>query len=278
MIMFDVTTEQELHEDRSNETKARKFIANLIYDMMFSEGVILSTLEMRIASIAAMHIAVNGIVLTSLLGQVKHIEEDLDVVSYAIEHLVELGLVTYRHTRPTATENNNVVIEFTDDLDWDDETISEVERCTEFNYPLPSLRPAKIRTKNSDSGMHYSYSSVMAGHSLNMHDGDLNLGHLNKLGQLQFVLNHDLMNEFDEFDMMSEKSKEDALAHNESPEDFIAESQRVYNAMGDDRMSFDWFRDSRGRKYPRGYHASCHGTEFKKHSLLFANKKIIKLT
>ncbi len=268
-------TEQELHEDRSNHTKARKFISGLIVDLMESEDTELSELELRIATITAVMVGDNGIVLTSLMGQVAHIETDLDVISDAILRLEELGLVTYRHTRPEAEENNNVVIEFTEDISWDDETVEEFERCTEFNYPLPSLKPTKIRTKNTDSGMYYSYSCVMAGHQLNMHDGDLNLGHLNSLGQLQFQLNHGLMAEFDEFEMMSEKSKEDALAHNDSPEDFIDESNRVYEAVGNSRISFDWFRDSRGRKYCRGYHASCHGTEFKKHSLEFAQKRLI---
>lgn len=273
-----VITEQELHEDRSNDNKARKYIASLLQVLLTEEGTPLTELELRIASISAMMIAQNGIVLTSLLGQIRHIEDDLNVVTEAIQRLVELNLVTYRHTRPLASEHNNVVVEFSEDFEWDDATIAEVERLTEFSYPLPSLRPAKLRTKNTDSGMHYSYTNVMAGHYLNRHDGDLNLGHLNRLGQLQFKLNHDLMNQYDEFAMMSEKSKEDALTHNDSPEDFIAESQRVYAAMGDASMSFDWFRDSRGRKYPRGYHCSPHGTQYKKQSLEFAQKRTIKLS
>jgi hypothetical protein len=276
VLKEEFVTAQESHEDRSNHTKARNYVAGLIVDMSEEEGFELSKLEIRIASTAALMTGENGIVLTSLLGQVNHIETDLNVISDAILHLEELELITMRQTRPLAEEHNNIVIEFTEEIEWDEEVITEVERLTEFNYPLPSLRPTKLRTKNKDSGMYYSYSCVMAGHQLNMHEGDLNLGHLNSLGQLQFQLNHSLMAEFDEFEMMSEKAKEDALAHNDSPEDFIDESNRVYEAMELNSFSFDWFRDSRGRKYCRGYHASCHGTEFKKHSLHFAQKRLIE--
>ena len=269
-------SEQELHEDRSNSTKARNTIAKCIQEMYAEMELEITPLELRIAAIVAMHISENGIVLTSLLGQIKHLETDYDVISAAVLKLKKDGLVTIRHTRPLAAEHNNVVLEFTEDIEWDTAMLEEVDRLTEFNYPLPSLRPARIRTKNSDSGMHFSHSSVMAGHELNMHEGDLNLGHINALGQVRFELNLPLMAEFDEYSMMSEKAKEAALLYNDSPEDYIEECERVYAAMADKRFSFDWFRDSRGRKYPRGYHVSAHGVEFKKHSLVFAHKMIIE--
>ena len=269
--------EQEAHENRSNHTKARNYVAKQIQDMCDDSEFEITPLELRIAATVAMHISENGIVLTSLLGQIRHLEDDLDVISEAILRLKKEGLVTIRHTRPLAEEHNNVVLEFSEDIEWDNESVEIVEAYTEFGYPLPSLRPARIRTKNTDSGMHFSHTSVMAGHELNMHDGDLNLGHLNKLGQIQFELNMELMNQFDEYEMMSEKSREAALLYHDSPEEFIEESGRVYDVMNGKRFSFDWFRDSRGRKYPRGYHLSPHGTEFKKHSLVFAKKLIIAL-
>lgn len=233
-------------------------------EQLLKENTQLSELAIRIMS--TVYIA-QRIPMTSVLGKIIHISDDIDAIENSVMELVNMNLLNVEVLR-----SGQVVL--VNKMELTKEITESLKRLVQFSYPLPlTCKPRKL-THNEHSPYYTQHHKVIAGHRLNHHSEDINLEHLNRLGNNRFTLDHKLMSEFDELSLMSEKAK-DTIQKRQVLQEFLEESERVYKELGDSEFHFAHFKDTRGRFYNYGFHVTYQGNEFKKASLRFAEKRLI---
>lgn len=175
-------------------------------------------------------------------------------------------------------------------VDWDEQlrifivvfTISEdvQEDINRFQYPLPMVVPPKPVRHNRESGYLLNNTSVILRH--NHHDQDVCLDHLNRMNQIRFSINQNVVamvkNTWRNLDKCKagetrekfEKRKRAFEKYDRTARDVIA----LITAAGNEFYLTHRY-DKRGRTYSSGYHINYQGNPWNKACIEFTEKEIV---
>jgi hypothetical protein len=155
------------------------------------------------------------------------------------------------------------------------------EELDRFQFPLPMVvEPKPIRT-NRDTGYFMGGGSVIL--KQNHHEEDVCLDHLNRLNQVRFTINEEVVK------MVKNKWKNlDRPKEGETREEYERRKKAFckYDRTAKDVMKVlmehsDHFHlthkyDKRGRTYCVGYQVNYQGNEWNKAVIEFSNKEVIE--
>jgi hypothetical protein len=155
------------------------------------------------------------------------------------------------------------------------------EELDRFQYPLPMVvKPKPIRT-NRDTGYLFGSGSVILKN--NHHEEDVCLDHLNRINQIKFTINVDVVrmvkNSWRNLDKAKEgETKEDFVKRKKAFEKYDRVAHGVMDILleENDHFYFTHAYDKRGRTYCRGYHANYQGNPWNKAVISFADKEIVE--
>ena len=194
------------------------------------------------------------------IDQIKTIAEVLAVISKS-------GLIEIERRG----SGNSIIVSSTFDIDWDIPVHNK--------HKLIFAEPREITT-NFVKGK----GSLLSGHRLNHHDGNICLDHLNRLNRIPLSLNFNLISAYEETtDKLDEPKEDETLLEFEDRkrqwEIFIKDSSNKYAEVeaNGNRLWLEHFPDSRGRFYARGFHIDSQGSQYKKAILELAEPEIVEV-
>jgi len=145
----------------------------------------------------------------------------------------------------------------------------------QLNCLLPEENKHQIqfsRPQPIESNKDRTYGRMMLGNPQHFHQGELCLGHLDKVNQTKLVLNQEFIQTFKEEPKkpLDTEMKKIQWAH------FIDKSNKAYKLLGTQKFHMIHKYCSRGRTYACGYYVTPQGAAYKKASVELYNKEILR--
>lgn len=154
------------------------------------------------------------------------------------------------------------------------------EELDRYQFPLPMVIPPKEVRGNTDTGYLNSRSSLILNN--NHTDDDICLDHINRLNQIAFSINtevvHKVKNSWRNLDRQKEgETGEDFKRRKKAFDKFDRTCKDVIGLLTDvtDRIYLTHRYDKRGRTYCMGYHVSYQGNPWSKAIIELADKEIV---
>jgi hypothetical protein len=152
---------------------------------------------------------------------------------------------------------------------------------TEYNFPevIPMMKKHKAISRRpqpveSNWVKDYFIGSMILGHSMNHHNDNIRLSHLNRMNQIAFTVNADFIDAYEEGPTKAFVTTEQERQW----EVFKEESSAQYEAFkGPDKRFFIQHKyDSRGRCYSGSYYLNPQGSSFKKAAIQLQQEEIVE--
>lgn len=148
---------------------------------------------------------------------------------------------------------------------------SEKKLIQQMQYPLPMVTEPKKLNYNYDSPYETYNKHVVMGDSINKHNDDVNLDHLNKLNKISLCINQKI------FHHVTNTWKKNSNKQRKALDFFTQKENDVVSAIfiAGNKFYFSHGYDKRGRTYARGYHINYMGNQYQKSLIEFSIKEFI---
>ena len=206
--------------------------------------------------------------LPTLMGIMRHHFDDAQEVSDELVKCIDSGIVEWNVDLKVFIVRFTLTAQVQEDLD-------------RYQYPLPMVvRPLLVET-NRGAGYYTDKRSVILRD--NHHEDDTCLDHINRLNQVTFSLNMDVVtfirNQWRNLDKPKEgETSQEFEKRKRAFEKYDKSAKHVIKLITDVTNVFYLTHryDKRGRTYCQGYHVNYQGTAWNKACVEFAQKELIE--
>lgn len=205
--------------------------------------------------------------LPTLIGTVRNHADNSQHAADLLIKCLEAGLMQWSPQLKVFIVSVTLSNELQDKLDM-------------YQYPLPMVVPPQELIENMQSAYLDSTNSVILRD--NHHTDDVCLDHLNRVNQVKFQINMNVVqyvrNKWKNLDKPKDgESSQEFEKRKRAFEKYDQSSKEVIKRLNDitDTFFLTHRYDKRGRTYCQGYHVNYQGTPWNKACVEFAHKEVI---